>query len=372
MINYFFNFSNQLMTYIIILSMIGITFRKLSCDTNIKVVVNIISIGFASLIIGILTFVGLSTISMAICSILIIAGNMYLYKLPIRQNVFMVFLLTVHNLIIWSIFELLISMTNYLYTPMYFILKFILAYIMLYAYYKRLDTTLYDLLEEACNNLTIYVYVPIIAMISFYILDYCMYTKRISPLYLIVIILIGMNFGILYKSFHWIIDAKHTERMAYTDGLTGLYNRAAFNNYIKEIDENIRNNKQGKFAVIVIDLNFLKKINDNYGHDKGDIAIKILADDINAMFNTATCFRIGGDEFAVLVTDKNIDNTIYILDNFGASFCKTNKTNEWENISAAIGYAVISEHDKSFNDVFTKADANMYTNKRNMKAIRID
>ena len=126
-------------------------------------------------------------------------------------------------------------------------------------------------------------------------------------------------------------------------------------------------------TLIIIDLNFLKKMNDTYGHDKGDIALKILADDIRSMFTGCNCFRIGGDEFAVIISGKNVDVLSFLLTNIGSSITKTGKSNEWENISAATGYAVYSaERDTSFHDVFVRADAQMYENKVKMKAVRKD
>lgn len=224
-----------------------------------------------------------------------------------------------------------------------------------------------------------YLIIPISSLLSFSVLTYIANSlgvlptsKYFIPLFVIICFIYISEYVMLSSSVYWTSKAISAEQIMYIDGLTGLSNRTAFEKFEEKLDNDIQNGK-AKFSLIIIDLNFLKKMNDTYGHDKGDIALKILADDIRAMFTGCKCFRIGGDEFAVISYGKNVDTLSFLFTTIGSSITRTGKENEWENVSAAIGYAVYSaEKDKSFHDVFVRADAIMYNNKKEMKAVRKD
>ena len=236
-----------------------------------------------------------------------------------------------------------------------------------------------NLIRVSDGQMKNYLIVPISSIISFSIITYianaCGITpgnKYFAPLFLIICLIYISEYAMLGSSIYWTAKAISAEQIMYVDGLTGLSNRNAFEKFEEKINEDIKNGI-AKFSLIIIDLNFLKKMNDTYGHDKGDIALKILADDIRSMFTGCNCFRIGGDEFAVIISGKNVDVLSFLLTNIGSSITKTGKPNEWENISAATGYAVYSaEKDTSFHDVFVRADALMYDNKVKMKGVRKD
>ena len=169
------------------------------------------------------------------------------------------------------------------------------------------------------------------------------------------------------------IEAETMGKLATVDGLTGLRNVTAYKEYVKKIDESIRKN-EAKFAVVMIDLNFLKKINDTYGHEKGDIALKNLVKIISPIFKRSALFRIGGDEFvAILMNEdyKNRDELINIFKTKIKELSDDESLEEWNRTSAAIGYALYEPTtDRSYNSVFIRADRNMYINKKKMKAER--
>lgn len=107
------------------------------------------------------------------------------------------------------------------------------------------------------------------------------------------------------KFFDGIKKAEVAEKMkkaAYTDNLTGMPNRAAFEAKEKEIQEKIDNGEIKELLICQFDLNDLKKVNDNYGHAQGDRHIIKCAEIINKAFGkSGFAFRIGGDEFLVFV-----------------------------------------------------------------------
>ena len=90
---------------------------------------------------------------------------------------------------------------------------------------------------------------------------------------------------------------RERQRLTYTDVLTGLPNRAAFNQVLSAL----AGRAGGGWAVILADLDNLKVINDTFGHGAGDELIQIVAKRIDAVAGTGRAFRIGGDEFAVVV-----------------------------------------------------------------------
>ena len=160
--------------------------------------------------------------------------------------------------------------------------------------------------------------------------------------------------------------AEEYKREANIDYLTGLKNKRAYDLEIEELDKD-----NSQYAIVMIDLNDLKNINDKYGHENGDITIKKLANLINKEFNDSSIFRIGGDEFVVIVKSDYISSLENMINNFRKEIEKSSKDfslNPWEKLSAACGYAKFDHKlDKNVQSVFNRADENMYIEKEKMK-----
>lgn len=158
--------------------------------------------------------------------------------------------------------------------------------------------------------------------------------------------------------------------LAYRDALTGVKNKACFNDFQKQYDTAI---EQGNadFAVAFFDVNGLKFVNDNFGHGKGD---KLLIDAsvcICKAFKDCPVFRLGGDEFAVIINhfaEKKISNYILALD--GAVDGVNQNYGKEYRVSIAWGCAGYdaSKH-KCCADVFKNADEEMYKHKKLIKTI---
>ena len=258
-------------------------------------------------------------------------------------------------------------------------IKVFIATITLIIYTKFFSKKIYPLLEVIQDHIKDYIIIPSVSLISFILFMFISNSlgiipghKLFIPLYVIICSIYIISYYTLATSVYWTNKAISAEQIMYIDGLTGLYNRTAFDKYEEKLNQQIKDGT-AIFALAIIDLNFLKKLNDTYGHEKGDIALKILADDIKTIFTGCKCFRIGGDEFAVIMSSKNMTDILFLFSMIGASISKTGKPNEWENISAATGYTTFNANtDKSFHDVFIRADAIMYENKKKMKACRED
>ncbi|MGN0379507.1 MAG: diguanylate cyclase domain-containing protein [Butyrivibrio sp.] len=161
------------------------------------------------------------------------------------------------------------------------------------------------------------------------------------------------------------IKSQIVSRLAYHDGLTDMLNRTSF---MEEHEKMEKNRSLG--LVAMFDVNNLKKVNDGFGHAKGDELIMTAADAIREAFgDLGKCFRIGGDEF-VLLADKNCSEEKFIAckDKF-SSLIAVMETGRDYPISVACGYAVWNDrkyHD--FDEFLNDADDRMYENKREMKA----
>ena len=160
--------------------------------------------------------------------------------------------------------------------------------------------------------------------------------------------------------------------LAYADALTSLHNKGAFDICIKDIQTQLDAPEDGPaFAVCIFDCNNLKKINDQNGHDKGDIYLKVTAEIICEVYDHSPIFRIGGDEFAALLMDRDFRNRDELLRQFDERCREKRRQNAeaWEQVDVARGMAVYDpKEDESVSDVVRRADKNMYENKWKSKA----
>lgn len=160
--------------------------------------------------------------------------------------------------------------------------------------------------------------------------------------------------------------------LAYADALTSLHNKGAFDITINNMQTDIREhvNRKIEFAVCIFDCNDLKSVNDVNGHDKGDIYLKETAAIICEVYKHSPVFRVGGDEFAALLLNRDYRNRDELLRLFDEKCAEKRKDarRAWEKVSVARGMAVYDpEEDESVNDVVRRADKLMYENKWNIK-----
>ena len=160
--------------------------------------------------------------------------------------------------------------------------------------------------------------------------------------------------------------------LAYRDSLTGLRNTNSYWAWITDFDKEIET-KDMVFGVMVFDINYLKETNDRYGHDVGNKLIVRAAHLISNIFKRSPVFRIGGDEFLVILQNRDLDELPQLLEMFDAECSNELVVAEKEEIPVSIakGFAGYdSEKDQNFIDVFNKADDAMYENKREIKGLK--
>ena len=169
------------------------------------------------------------------------------------------------------------------------------------------------------------------------------------------------------------IDASKRMEAAYQDALnlankdamTGVKNKRAYAQAEAELDELIQARSQKPFAVAVCDLNGLKQINDTLGHKAGDDYISSTCSIICNVFCHSPVFRIGGDEFAVILQGRDYDNR----DGLTKQFLETLDAHKNNGVRpCAFGISEFdSEKDMRVQDVFERADRLMYKDKEKCK-----
>lgn len=179
---------------------------------------------------------------------------------------------------------------------------------------------------------------------------------------------IGISFFI-FCLFYTVIVKAHEQmeenantaaykKLAYRDTMTGLMNRTSF---MKE--QAIKQSVSG-LGYVMLDINDLKQVNDRYGHLEGDRLIVSTAGYITDFFGKkGKCFRIGGDEFLVILENCTENETAAAVDEMQKQIEEDNRNREIA-LSVAVGYAMWKQKGDTPNRLFRQADASMYKNKQ--------
>ncbi len=165
--------------------------------------------------------------------------------------------------------------------------------------------------------------------------------------------------------------ANELRDLADLDALTNLGNKRAYLEVEEKLNLMIKD-KTAAFAVVMIDLNDLKVINDTLGHEKGDQAIINLSKMIQKVYAGSNAYRIGGDEFAVILEGEEISKMDELEEKFIKEVEKSIASKDKdEAVSAAIGSAEFDQfNDMNVEDAFKRADRKMYECKKYMKEHR--
>ncbi len=181
--------------------------------------------------------------------------------------------------------------------------------------------------------------------------------------------------GMLAESFQQTVNQlqqymDYINGLAYRDALTGVKNKTAYNDMSKRMEEQMRSGRP-EFAIIVLDINGLKQVNDNFGHDFGDMLIIEACKLICRSFKRSPVYRIGRDEFVVILENTDLEHYQELLNGFEAEIAENNRnTHTGFQISIARGIAIYNNvTDLVFANVFKRADDAMYQNKMAMKQL---
>lgn len=188
--------------------------------------------------------------------------------------------------------------------------------------------------------------------------------------YSIILFILLLSIAVIYTSLD--IQKNNIEKatiinMAYTDNLTGIRNRRCFEEDTEKlVDEKVN------FTVIAVDMNNLKKINDELGHKFGDEALIKVANGLKKFEKYGEkCYRMGGDEFEVLCTHLGSEKIEEVFQEINVELGKT-EFFPGMPLTVAYGYFRFSATtDKEINKVLAQADKKMYEKKMQMKAMGV-
>lgn len=186
----------------------------------------------------------------------------------------------------------------------------------------------------------------------------------------------GDEVGVLAAAFEKTAEKlrgymSYINALAYKDSLTGIKNRTAYTEALTELDVKIKLGECEPFGIIVADVNGLKITNDKYGHEVGNKLLIKSSKTICDVFKHSPVFRIGGDEFVVILKGEDLENYAELLSlldkRLEDTFIHTGESKFKVSVARAMA-AYDSESDSSFDDVFNRADKKMYENKNGIKS----
>lgn len=181
--------------------------------------------------------------------------------------------------------------------------------------------------------------------------------------------------GILTQTFRHMRDylklyIQDLNSRVYYDAMTGVRNKGAYDISLGKLNGRIRAGEDIAFAMVSFDCNELKHINDMYGHSQGDIYLKTACHLICQVFKHSPVFRMGGDEFAVILQGDDYREREDLIARFDREALDTaQRTEPWTVVSAARGMAVYEKgRDTDAGQVMARADQAMYEDKRRHRA----
>ena len=158
------------------------------------------------------------------------------------------------------------------------------------------------------------------------------------------------------------------KQVAYRDPLTGVKSKNAYVEAVEKLNDSIKKEIITDLGIMVFDLNDLKTVNDTLGHEAGDQYIKDGCMMICNKFAHSPVFRIGGDEFAVILQGSDFDNRESLISEFENEVVENLKE---DKVVVASGLEIYDPNkDKSVDDIFERADKKMYERKKSLKEMK--
>ena len=168
-------------------------------------------------------------------------------------------------------------------------------------------------------------------------------------------------------------DISHRKRMeeklkvlANTDSLTGLFNRRVFLERLEEETARLNRSKKHCATLLMLDLDFFKQVNDNYGHAMGDKVLCSFSDILTTTLRSIDlAARLGGEEFAILLPSTTPRGALIIAERLRLKVANNlvKHRNHRVKFTVSIGIAALSKKDNDYEDVLHRADSALYTAK---------
>jgi diguanylate cyclase (GGDEF)-like protein len=167
---------------------------------------------------------------------------------------------------------------------------------------------------------------------------------------LIIIVLMFFSIAFIYQ----IQEKNKIKLLSETDHLTKAFNRRKFFDEIKDLKE--------VYSIIMFDIDFFKKINDTYGHEKGDFVLKKLVQDIQSYIRKDDMvFRWGGEEFFILFKNSRVNDIVNIAEKIRENVEK----DDFDNLSLTISLSVAEVKNMDIEEVIKELDDALYESKQN-------
>ncbi|MFT3952282.1 MAG: GGDEF domain-containing protein [Oscillospiraceae bacterium] len=165
---------------------------------------------------------------------------------------------------------------------------------------------------------------------------------------------------------HQTYMAAHIEQIYKYDSLTGLFNRNGFYKELKTILDALPEDRGARLVIVSADLDGLKYINDTFGHDEGDRAIRSVADALSSVrLKNKICARIGGDELlaVAVVRSGEVDAEQIRFDLLTALECYNDTAENPYKVSSSIGVIISDSNRVEFESLLKEADNRLYSDK---------
>jgi diguanylate cyclase (GGDEF)-like protein len=198
-------------------------------------------------------------------------------------------------------------------------------------------------------------------LIGLLVVHQCSSTREWKPSEVQLVNSIADQLAIAVTHAHLFAQVRH---QAITDGLTGLYNHIYFKKRLEE-EMRLSDRKGTSCSLIMIDLDKLKYINDNFGHPVGDAAIRQVADILKTVLRSGdTAARYGGEEFGVILPETSLLEAALIAKRL-CNQIRTSPVPGLGQITASMGCASYPQHAKSADELVIKSDRALYEAKNN-------
>jgi diguanylate cyclase (GGDEF)-like protein len=177
--------------------------------------------------------------------------------------------------------------------------------------------------------------------------------KFYNVAYIVLLIVLGFMF-FLIAFIYQMQEKRKIKLISETDHLTGAFNRRRFYQEIKNYD--------GLYSIIMFDIDYFKKINDTYGHEKGDFVLKELVECIkNYIRQDDMIFRWGGEEFFILFKNTGLSQAEIIAEKIRTNIEK----DDFDGVNITLSLSVIENRDLNIEEVIKKLDKGLYQAKEN-------
>ncbi len=163
------------------------------------------------------------------------------------------------------------------------------------------------------------------------------------------------------------MELEQMSDIARKDELTHVGNKVSYRDYVDHLQRTIEDGS-AEFGIVMADVNLLKKVNDTYGHVKGDIYLQTCCGILCDVYQHSPVFRIGGDEFVVILTNRDYANRNILMMKVKTRLVDSQNAPDaepWTSASVALGMAVYTpDTDTQVQQVVHRADNEMYADKK--------